>query len=290
MQNASIFNLESYYKNFDKELSLAFSILSDIYFNDIYREFNPANMNSGTLHAKEEQEYLTQKIDYLVDKLYLKVVFVLELYNLNEMLNCFKSEFKALKPKNDAERLPLTDDITCPILDLISNYFSAITSSIGYDDNKPNVYLKGEILETILESTSKIIYSEKIEPKSEKQVVDPVVKYVESAFADTVKDVRLPKPTKCYKPDFAIPSLQTCVEYKFADNAEEVKKEMGQIYTDLHGYSGSKDWTFFYVVMYMTGPYVTEKQVKEELKMVKFDENWKFILVHGPGGRDKGKK
>ena len=93
--------------------------------------------------------------------------------------------------------------------------------------------------------------------------------------------------TKTYKPDIGIKSLSTAIEYKFADSVEEVKKAVGGLYEDMRGYSGSKDWTTFYAVIYMTDAFFTQQQIMSEFERTSEDENWKPLLVIGKGARAK---
>jgi hypothetical protein len=65
---------------------------------------------------------------------------------------------------------------------------------------------------------------------------------------------------------------------------------LGEIYTDIHGYSGSADWTHFYAVIYMTGAFMTRHQIEAEWKLTNVPHNWKCILVTGAGERRKKAK
>lgn len=74
------------------------------------------------------------------------------------------------------------------------------------------------------------------------------------------------------------------------DNEKDAKKALGEIYQDIHGYEGSKDWKIFYAVIYMTEPFYTLDQIKAEFEMVKVNHSWEPILVTGKGERTKTEK
>jgi hypothetical protein len=111
--------------------------------------------------------------------------------------------------------------------------------------------------------------------------------YISSFYPSTVRESSLPKPIGTYKPDFAIKSLSTCIEFKYVTSKKEAKKILGGLYEDIHAYGGSKDWTNFIAVVYMTNQFFTEDQMVEELKMSDVPNNWKFILSFGGGIRKK---
>ena len=55
----------------------------------------------------------------------------------------------------------------------------------------------------------------------------------------------------------------------------------------MRGYAGSKDWTQFYAVIYMTDHFFTQAQIMSEFEHTSADENWKPLLVFGKGARAK---
>lgn len=86
-------------------------------------------------------------------------------------------------------------------------------------------------------------------------------------FPDIAREIPISKPSKTYKPDFGIRSLRAAVEYKFVDSEKEARKTLGEVYEDIHGYSGSLDWTEVYFVMYQTGNYVTKHVIDAEWEL-----------------------
>ena len=72
-------------------------------------------------------------------------------------------------------------------------------------------------------------------------------------------------------------------EYKFIDSREKAKQSLDELYTDMKGYSGRYDWRSFYAVLYMTGPFYSQKDVDEEFRVVRADLSWTPIVVVGAG-------
>jgi hypothetical protein len=80
-------------------------------------------------------------------------------------------------------------------------------------------------------------------------------------------------------------SLRTAIEFKFADSVGEVKTALSGILEDLSGYEGSRDWTRFFSVVYMTGAYCVEQEFAHAMSGSRNAQSWEPILVVGDGGR-----
>jgi len=143
------------------------------------------------------------------------------------------------------------------------------------------------ILETILDSTPKIVTAFKLEPKNEKGVQDAMAQALRFAFPDVVREFPISKNLKVYKPDFGVRSLHAAVEYKFIDSAIEAKKSLDDTYTDMKGYGGTFEWRHFYAVYYMTDTFFTQRDVTAEYKLVNAGRNWTPLVVVGKGAREK---
>jgi hypothetical protein len=141
------------------------------------------------------------------------------------------------------------------------------------------------VFETVLHNTAKIIKARGIEPTNEAEIRKPVMEILRFCFHDVVGEVPIPKNFKVYKPDIGVSSLMAAAEYKFADSVQEAKEKMDGVYADMKGYSGSYALRSFYAVLYMTGPFYTQKDVEEEWRLVKAELSWTPIVVVGPGRR-----
>jgi hypothetical protein len=137
----------------------------------------------------------------------------------------------------------------------------------------------------MLASTSVIVEQAGVIPGSEREVRDAMFRHLKIVFPDIQRDVSIIKATKVYKPDFAIRELKAGIEYKFAATESEARNLLGGIYEDIHGYAGSEDWTEFYAVLYLGGPFLTQHQVEAEWNISDPSKHWHPILVFGAGAR-----
>lgn len=140
-----------------------------------------------------------------------------------------------------------------------------------------------ELLERILKNTPKILHDQGLKPAKEPPVYKAVGSVLSLVFPDFTFKVNLAKPLKTYKPDFGLTELGIAVEYKFASNEQEVKTALDGIFSDMQGYAGSREWTTFYAVIYMTGPFYTAEQIESHTKLAEGRQNWKILPVYGIG-------
>ncbi|KWI87175.1 hypothetical protein WM08_17215 [Burkholderia ubonensis] len=142
-----------------------------------------------------------------------------------------------------------------------------------------------QVFRTILENSAKIIEDAEVEPTKEADVQNAIFTVLRYAFRDAQREVKLQKILKEYRMDFGIPSLKAAAEYKFVDSPQKARSCLDGIYTDMKGYGGTHDWQSFFAVVYMTGPFLHQKDVDLEFKLVGADFNWTPIVVVGPGRR-----
>ena len=157
-------------------------------------------------------------------------------------------------------------------------------------DIAPSVEVERRILWNILEQTNVLMGRQPAPPKREKDVQDALEHVLTMPFPETIRETPIVKQTKSYRPDFGVESLKTAIEVKFVDKAADVGKAIGQLYEDMGGYGGSPSWEQFMGVLYMTGPFTSQKRVNAELKKANCPKNWRVCVVAGVGGPPKAKK
>lgn len=92
------------------------------------------------------------------------------------------------------------------------------------------------------------------------------------------------------KPDAAIPSLRTCIEFKFADDAKALGKALDELAADISAY-GDARYDIFRGVIY--APYSEDAKAdfdqmwKERRNKFKSTTEWVVFVAYGPGGRSK---
>lgn len=236
----------------------------------------------------EEHEMTEHELEWRLERTYIGLSLLMEHLALPSLLSQFQAGFKRYDGKlREVKVVPYVGDFYSEPHSYLRKYLFSLSSLCGADLEKQQDEQRKSTLEGILVNTPKIIFDRGIEPKNEAEVRKSVYDLLIHVFPDTVREMPIIQNTKTYKPDIGVKSLSTAIEYKFADSEEEVKKAVGGLYEDMRGYSGSKDWTTFYAVIYMTDAFYTQQQIMSEFKHTSADENWKPLLVIGKGARVK---
>jgi hypothetical protein len=134
--------------------------------------------------------------------------------------------------------------------------------------------------EDLLRRTSVLLRRRRVSPTSEADVQKVMDDYLHAAFSDYTPQVHVHGTIKNFKPDGGVLSLKAAVEFKFARTEREVTTALSGILEDSAGYRGSTDWTRFYSVVYMTGPFEAEDRFAADLRRAEAF-SWTPILVNG---------
>jgi hypothetical protein len=126
-----------------------------------------------------------------------------------------------------------------------------------------------DIFKTILQNTAAIVKSKQLAPSKEAGVRAAIFEILQFAFHDAVREIPIAHLFKTYKPDMGVRSLMAAAEYKFADTEAEVKKALGEIYEDMHGYSGHDEWRNFFAVIYTTDAIAHQNRWKKSFVVSK---------------------
>ena len=180
---------------------------------------------------------------------------------------------------------PLVDVFYNDSYDLLRRYERTLEAYLGVTEQDVL-----DRLETILRNSAQIMADAGVDPKSEAELRRPLYNVIKLWFPDTTLRAGIVQPKKTYVPDIGVPSLKTTIELKFANSEQEMKKVVGELYTDMHGYEGSEDWTNHFGLIYATKPTFTPEQVTAELTRVKASPTWRIVTVLGVGARKRQKK
>lgn len=221
-----------------------------------------------------------ETLAYWINKIYRDLAILAELLSLPLFAKRIVEETPSKENVNAMEPTLWDVGLCSATLDKAQNFYnSLVTIAEGSAVSGLSVF------QTILKNTPAIIRAKGIEPSSEAQVRKAVYEILQFAFHDAAREISVAQVMKVYKPDLGVRSLMAAAEYKFADNEQEVKKALDEIYTDMKGYSGHDDWRTFFAVIYTTDAIVHQDRLEAEFRGVKADINWTPIILVGKGDR-----
>jgi len=160
------------------------------------------------------------------------------------------------------------------LLDLERHAGGEATSSV--EDYK-SVRLHG-----LLKDTAHLVKKRGIMPERELDVQKVMHDYLRACFPDFVKHPSISWPTKSFKPDGGIPSLDCAIEFKYVRTRDDVARSTDQVFADAKGYAGDGRWIRFSLVYYMTSPVEQPSAIGATLRLAGLDQ-WDVIVVVGDG-------
>ncbi|XXY51953.1 hypothetical protein WME91_12495 [Sorangium sp. So ce269] len=233
-------------------------------------------------HPVEEDTLLQRKLEWHVERLYDRTRLAFEVLAAPRTRKKLEAGFRRYKDDLAALGHDENGDLRSSSLEFLGRYVSILEDffpSEPTSDERSRV----ELLERILRNTPKILQDRGLKPAKETPVYKAVGDVLGLVFPDFTPKVNLAKPLKTYKPDFGFPELGIAVEYKFASTEQEVKTALDGIFSDMQGYGGSREWTTFYAVIYMTGHFFTQEQIEAHTKISEGRQNWRILPVYGVG-------
>lgn len=184
------------------------------------------------------------------------------------------TEMRKNLEENSDSSLDNEGNINLPIYWKIRSILALLKTNSGLDGRFPD-----QALVNILKNSARIVKNANIQITKESEIRNEILKIIEYSFPDAVKEQPIPKATKSYKADIAIPSLQTLVEIKYIRQEKDLPKALDEVFADMHGYH-SLEYTKFFAVLFMTSPFFTEGQINAHLQRCESFKNWTPILVN----------
>jgi len=280
------FNYSIYHKRIDDDISKALTSFETIQTINEY-----ANVDIDDEARREiDREY--EVLEFKLNDLRLKIIFGLEYLGLNTLLKEFSDSIAKFNGNLTEWEMELYNDhdvyYYSPFINLISQYKNVITFQIeNLEGNKSHDIL---ILERILNSTGTILSERGITPHKEGDIQKEIYLNLRYAFTETIKEFKIHKIVKNYVPDIGIKNLESAIEVKFACSKEDLKTCIDGIKSDILAYYGSKDWTRFYALIYMTQPFFTYEQLVADIDVTEITKHWRIIPIIGKGDRVKKQK
>ena len=270
-----------------KSISHADNIMNDLWQVMMNRS---ANINQKYIVHESDLQFVLADILKSIGR---QLPVLLEMLGLNESRKSFNDlwskfddkELKEYKEWHDCEG----DYVISEPLDLCRQFFDIVEAPYQ-DETSSVIEASFELLDHIFESGEEIINAVHPMPEKELHIQQPTNSHLNNTFPSFVKKVVIPKPIVCFIPDGGIADLQVAVEYKFVSSEDELKVAIHGLTEDISAYSGSRDWTMFYTLIYQTKHHGTQKQIKNALKKSGNADRWKAFLITGSGGRKKRKR
>lgn len=263
-------------------------------------------MNRGLSHYDDEESFedieqedgLEQAYRDRIELIFSGIMAAYEALGLNTKLVDLRSNIERIRKQEEGtfkfEYVPYWDYYRCEALDVLDrelNICSAIVNLLNQEDktksNNDAIILgaRQKLIEYLQHTRFYVSKLFKGIPSSEMDIQNVMHPILEGFFgAEFHKNPPISQSIKSYEPDCGIKSIGTAVEFKFVDTEQELKTAMDGIYTDLSGYSGSKDWTQFISVFYMTDSFRSNKAIEEDI-ISKSQGKWLPVLVIGKGMR-----
>lgn len=269
------FALKPFIDNIDDEINKAIRIFENILFNS---SINSEYFSSPELSSDKNSAR------YILLNVRLKFIYVLESLGLHKMLEEFQNEF--LKHEMKITNYDLTEEHDLIYNEIISLFFKyRDIISIQLDSELKNEELSFLNIERILKALPTILSMRNVIPCCEGDIQMELYMNCRYIFPFTIKEFKTPKVVKNYIPDVGIKNLECAIEVKFACSVDEVKTAVEGINADMQNYSGSKDWTKFYGLIYMSDSFYTDEQIATEFEISKIQKNWQIFTVVGRGDR-----
>ncbi|MDW9382775.1 hypothetical protein [Chryseobacterium sp. JV558] len=235
------------------------------------------------LYIHERIENEQNKFSDIFKKLYFIIVEFLEQNNSSQILNIFKASYDEIFIKYYKLLFYEFDDDYGEYFYYSPKLYLLPTILEPFDILNEKDVLSIDYLENILNNTEYLLKNFNIVIDNETSINRSIRTILYSVFND-VSNIHEPfsKIAKCYKPDILIPSLKTCIEYKFAKDETRLINTIGEIYEDVHGYSNHPNYNLFYAVFYFQNPYsFPQNRFNEIIKEKKFPKEWKLLLING---------
>jgi hypothetical protein len=258
-------------------------VASQQYLKEATREMHAlADTRRFAGHPEEEEivDRIRSALRFQIIRLFDTMVMIYEALDLVKSLNTFTEGFNNVEGEVDEIQYHYDD---------FDWYWSR---HISYLSEKLNILapivsvppvMEGQrqIVRNVLRQTPVLLKTLSINPSKELHVQQQLEWILRLSFPDIVKNPPIPKPTKTYKPDLGIDSIETAIEVKFLEDKAHAGTIMGQLYEDMRGYSNAASFTQFFGLIYMTGAHLSQDVVDAEAKAVGVPKNWEIFTVTG---------
>ena len=237
------------------------------------------------IHSDANEDELKS---WLSDKLmqqFRVICDALEKLDRRVALNDFKEGFARYEDLTRVHYDSMIGSFYSPAQALLSSYTEILELNVANGDES-SVQTSLRILENLLNGTATILEDAQITPTCESDINRLMKPVIQAAFPGSIPSAPIATVMKTYKPELGVTSLGALVEYKFADNKEDMKQCVDGVFADSRGYTGDGKWNTFFAVFFQTGAYYNQADLDAQFKQCGV-EAWKVILVTGRAAKKK---
>jgi len=234
--------------------------------------------------AEEYGEEQRASLETKLRRLYKTLIMLHEELKQKHCLRTFVADFD--KISQNLNRVTYYDgDVDCPESEGLYFLGEQIRLLAPLFSTHKEIDVQREVLWTMLQQFGVYVETCNERPKKEKDVQVLMRRVLTLSFPDAYCEPIISKPSKAYKPDFGVPSLEAAIEVKFVKDPSGIGKAIGELHEDMGGYENLDPWSQFYGVIYMTGAFFSQKRLEAEMVGSGIKKNWKVCVVEGPGDK-----
>ena len=178
--------------------------------------------------------------------------------------------------KNDAE----FENSESPALTFVERLIQGLRVTVSDEISSEEAWTLSR-LEAMLRDTAVLVHRRQAPVATENNLQKVMHDYLRACFPDFRLNPPIGGTIKNFKPDCGIASVSAAIEFKIVHNKNEIAVAFSGVTEDTAGYKGSQDWTRFYAVIYQAEPFISESELRSDLKRIGA-ATWKAIVVNGP--------
>lgn len=217
----------------------------------------------------------------LLDDLKESTAIILDAAGMQATIVSLNNAWTKFKADKDGLKATKKDRDSDYIYSLPLTYMRRLVTALrSCTEDGPTV---GELkrLEEMLRRTHVLVHDRKEIPKKEHDVQKVMHDYLKAAFLSFTSDARIHKRLKAFKPDCGVVDLGAAVEFKIVHDRAGVATAISGVIEDIGGYHGSRQWTRFYSVFYLSKPFMSEAEVQRDIDRSGGGGRWTAIVVNG---------
>ncbi|MCY1075348.1 hypothetical protein [Archangium lansingense] len=262
----------------EAELRQAYEALSEL--EELEDQERHGTSDQDGPSTKESIRWTKSRMASRAERLFRLILNVLEASGLPGTREKLQGEWAALVTDiSEIEWMEELGVLNSPALTLLQDSLYGLKAIAGTSLSAPEEDALRRV-ETVLKSLPYIMAKRGKKINSEADVQEVLDESMNLMFEGKYESrPEVGGLVKGFTADGGVREQGIIIELKFARSAEDLKRCIEELAADIAGYRGSRDWKYFYAVLIMTEPLITE--VKFEAELIRMDaKNWKGFALH----------